>query len=127
MVKVVLDTNILVNHLRQPRKMTVFRKLLLKKQKVEILLPAVVLTELYVGESAAKASAEKKIREILRKTNLVLADEEISQKAGVLMREHPHLYLADALVAATALNRKAFLCTFNKTHFEKITGLRLFS
>jgi len=83
--KVVLDTNILVDFLRQPKKVTIFKK-----------------------------------------TELVLADKNISKRAGTLMRDFPHLYLADALVAATALEKKAFLCTLNKSHFKKIPSLTLY-
>ena len=126
MQRVVLDTNILIDFLRQPKKATLFRRLLQKK-KLKILLPAVVLTELYVGKSAARASGERRVKNILKKVDLVLADQKISRRAGVLMREYPHLYLADALVAATALKEKAHLCTFNRSHFKEISGLKFFA
>ena len=123
--KVVLDTNILVDFLRQPKKATLFEKLV-KEKKLKILLPAVVLTELYVGRSAAKPSQQRRLEEIFKKTELVLADKNISKRAGILMCDFPHLYLADALVAATALEKKAFLCTLNKSHFKKIPSLTLY-
>lgn len=56
---------------------------------------------------------------------MVLADKSISQKAGILIRRYSGLYVADALVAATAIGKKIPLCTFNKKHFEKISGLKL--
>lgn len=124
MKKIVLDTDVLIDFLRQPQKLTLFSKLLGDK-KLEILLPAVVLTELYIGESAARANQKKRLEAVFRRTKLVLADKDISKRAGVLMRDFPHLYLADALVAATALEKKALLCTFNKSHFEKILSLKL--
>lgn len=123
MKRIVLDTNILIDFLRQPKKSTIFSKLL-REKGVKLLLPAVVITELYIGQSSARVSGEKKIKQILRKTELILADKEISKKAGVLMRRYSHLYLADALVAATALKEKALLCTLNKAHFKKISGLK---
>lgn len=123
--KIVLDTNVVVDFLRQPQRATLFRKLV-KDKNLEILLPAVVLTELYIGKSATKVSQRKKLEEIFRKTKLVLADKNISKRAGILMRDFPHLYLADALVAATALEARALLCTFNKSHFEGITSLKIY-
>lgn len=125
MQRIVLDTNILIDFLRQPKKATPFRRLL-QKEKIKILLPAVVLTELYIGKSAAKVSGEKKLKDILRKTDFVVANKNISRQAGILMRKYPRLYLADALVAATALEEKAYLCTLNQTHFKGISGLKLF-
>lgn len=124
MKKTVVDTDIIVDYLRQPRKQTLFKKLTQDKN-LKILLPAVCLTELYIGKSAAKLKEENRLKRAVKKTKLVLADKKISKRAGILIREYPNLYLADALVAATALEEKALLCTFNRAHFESISGLRL--
>ncbi|MBM3209045.1 type II toxin-antitoxin system VapC family toxin [Candidatus Shapirobacteria bacterium] len=126
MKKVVLDTNILVDFLRQSPKATVFGKLMRQKD-LEIFLPAVVLTELYIGKSAGNPAGEKRLEEALRELKFVSTNEEISRQAGILMRQNPNFYLADALVAATALNLQAPLCTFNKSHFENIFGLKFFA
>lgn len=126
MEKVVLDIDVLIDFLRQPEKIALFKKLV-KDKDLEILLPAVVLTELYVGKSAAKAAQRKRLEEIVRKTRLVLADKNISKRAGILMRSFSHLYLADALVAAIALEERALLCTFNNSHFKGIPFLKPFS
>lgn len=125
MKKVVVDTDIIIDHLRQPRKTTLFKKLIQDKN-LRILLPAVCLSELYIGKSSAKPKEEVRLKRAVDKTKLVLADKDMSKRAGILIRNHPNLYLADALVAATAIEKNAPLCTFNKTHFEKISDLRLF-
>jgi predicted nucleic acid-binding protein len=124
MKKVVVDTDIIIDYLRQPRKDTLLRKLITSKTW-QILLPAVCLTELYVGRSVARPKEEARLKRSIRRLKLVLAGKEVSKRAGFLMREYPNLFLADALVAATALVEKAPLCTFNRTHFEKIPGLKL--
>lgn len=126
MKKIVVDTNIIIDYLRQPRKETLFKKIV-KDRNLRILLPAVCLTELYVGKSAARPKEEARLRRAINKTKLILADKGISKRAGVLMRDYPNLYLGDALVAATVLEEKAPLCTFNRTHFEGISGLDLFN
>lgn len=123
MKKVVVDTDIIIDYLRQPRKQTLFKKLV---KNFKIILPAVCLTELYTGKSAAKPKEESRLKRTVRKTKLVLADKSISKRAGILIRNYPNLYLADALVAATALEEKTPLCTFNKPHFENISGLKPF-
>lgn len=125
MKEVVVDTDIIVDYLRQPRKKTLFKKLTQDKT-LKIILPAVCLTELYVGKSAAKPKEENGLKRTIRKTKLVLADKNISKRAGILIRNYPNLYLADVLVAATALEKKALLCTLNKAHFENISNLKLF-
>ena len=126
MKKIVVDTNIIIDCLRQPRKETLFKKIV-KDKNLRILLPAVCLTELYVGKSAARPKEEARLKRAVGKTRLVSTDEGISKRAGVLMRNYPNLYLGDALVAATALEEKVPLCTFNRAHFEGIGGLELFS
>lgn len=124
MNKVVIDTDIIIEYLRQPRKKTLFKKLV---KNFKIILPAVCVTELYIGKSAAKPKQEARLKRAINKTKLVLADKKISKRAGILIHEYPNLYLADALVAATALEEKTSLCTFNKAHFAKISGLKLFN
>lgn len=126
MKKVVVDTDIVVDYLRQPRKDTLFKKLTQDKT-LKIILPAVCLTELYVGRSVARPKEESRLTRAVNKTKLALADKNISKMAGVLIRRYPSLYLADALVAATALEERGLLCTFNKTHFGNISGLKLFN
>lgn len=126
MKKVVVDTDVVIDYLRQPRKETLFKKLFGDKV-LQILLPAVCLTELYVGKSVAKPREEARLKRAINKTELVLADKKISKRAGILMRDYSNLYLGDALVAATALEETAPLCTFNRTHFEGISDLDLFS
>lgn len=126
MRKVIVDTDIVIDYLRQPRKKTLFKKLTQDKT-LKIIFPAVCLTELYIGKSAAKPKEESRLKRAIDKTEVVLADKNISKRAGILIRNYLHLYLADALVAATALEEKTPLCTFNKAHFEKIFGLKLFN
>lgn len=126
MKKVVVDTDIIIDHLRQPRKKTLFKKLI-KDRTLKVILPAVCLTELYIGKSAARPKEENRLKRVINKTKLALADKNISKRAGVLIRRYPNLYLADALVAATALEESASLCTFNKSHFENISSLKFFN
>lgn len=126
MRKVIIDTDIIIDHLRQPHQATLFRKLTQDKN-LKILLPAVCLTELHIGKSSAESGEEKRLQNAVKKTKLVLADKNISKRAGILIRNYLQLYLADALVAATAIEEKTPLCTFNKAHFEKISGLKLFN
>lgn len=52
--------------------------------------------------------------------------EEISTRASLLVEKHflnHSLYLADALIAATAITYSDTLCTGNQKHFNMITEL----
>lgn len=52
----------------------------------------------------------------------------VASSAEKLLKQHHHkgLQIADALIAATALELKAVLVTFNRKHYRMIEGLRLF-
>jgi hypothetical protein len=59
---------------------------------------------------------------------IVQVDESISSRACFLVEQHalPHsLYLADALIGATALERGDTLLTGNMKHYRAIDGLSL--
>lgn len=54
--------------------------------------------------------------------------EAISKRATALVEEHfltHHLQLADALIAATAIEHKLLLVTSNTKHFQPVKGLKL--
>ncbi len=122
---IVLDADVVIDYLRQPQRQTVLRKLL-HSNDLQVFLPAVCLTELYVGKSAAKPKEKQNLEQLVERVEIILANEYISTKAGILIRNYKDLYLADALVAASTLFKNYPLCTFNKSHFEKIKGLKLF-
>lgn len=57
---------------------------------------------------------------------VVLLDEDISARAAFYVEEHFHsggLRLADALIAATAINRSLPLLTANIKHYKVFQGL----
>lgn len=125
MKKVVIDTDIVIDHLRQPDQPTLFSKLA-EDKNIKLLLPAISFTELYIGKSVEKKIEERRLLKAISPTELILADKKISKEVGVLIRKYSYLYLADALVVATAIIKKAFLCTFNVKHFAQIVNLRFF-
>lgn len=51
MKQLVVDTDIVIDYLRQPRKQTFFKNLLQDKS-LKVFLPAICLTELYIGKSS---------------------------------------------------------------------------
>lgn len=58
--------------------------------------------------------------------HILYITEEISTRASLLVEKHflsHSLYLADALITATAINSSETLCTGNKKHLSMITEL----
>lgn len=125
MQKVVVDSDILIDHLRFHSDLldTIFYQLLSKKLKAY--LPSVVASEIYSGKDTKESMQLKVVEELLGQLEFIPADKEISKIAGFLIRDRG-LGLADAIVAATTLSLNAKLATRNTKDFSNIKGLKFF-
>ena len=122
---VVIDTNILIDYLRQSHKETIFESLLSRYSPDQIYISALTVSELYVGQSTKDKLVKKKVDALVGSLEVVLIDHLIAKKAGELTRDYVFLDLNDAFIAATAIYLKAPLATLNKKHFQGISDLEL--
>ena len=123
-MKVIIDTNILIDHLRNVPQAT--------KQLQEIedgnfqgLLSAITITELTATPRMTEALFNS-IKNLLQLFEIVPVDSQIAYTAGKLLakyRASHGLEPMDAFIAATALENEAVLFTLNKRHFRFIEGL----
>ena len=123
-LKVILDTNIIIDHLRNIPQAT--------KQLQEIedgnysgLLSVITITELFAAPRMTSQRFEA-INGLLSLFEIVSVDYQIAITAGKLLskyRASHGLEPMDALIAATALINEAVLFTLNKKHFRFIEGL----
>ena len=67
-----------------------------------------------------QAAAERIFADI----NLLEATKNLAQQAGEIRRRHG-THIADAIIAATAIENNAQLATLNTKHFENIPGLKI--
>lgn len=115
MIKLV-DTNILIDHLRNKSEATNF---LIKNIKIGIRLGFSVITriELFAG---MKVSEKRYIECLLMSMQPVPVTDDIAQMAGEYMnlyRKSHALTIPDAIIAATAKYEAAELVTLNIKHF----------
>ena len=122
-MSLLLDTDILIDYLRQAEKETLFTKIC--KKHSTLYISGITITELWAGKSIEKKMEKQKAERLLGKLKIVIANTKISKKAGDLLRKYQQFTIADALIAATAIDKKTKLATFNKKHFENIKGLKL--
>ncbi|MBU1015070.1 type II toxin-antitoxin system VapC family toxin [Patescibacteria group bacterium] len=122
---VVLDTNIIIDHLRQePGKETKLKKLARSRSKNELALSVVTVQELYEGQSTREAETERALLATISPLRILPYTFEIAQQAGKIARDSKRvLELADALIAATAISYGAQLATLNIKDFQDIPGL----
>jgi predicted nucleic acid-binding protein len=124
--KIVVDTSLLVNHLRKTTED--FNRLteLDDEGRARVLIPYEVVTEMLAGESAAKKPERRAIENIIDRAVLVGLTRNSAIHAGELIRKYPQIPgLVDLIVAAVAIEQKAMVATHNPKHFRLIKGLKI--
>ena len=118
-----IDSNVLVDHLRNRQEATDFLRSI---GKSNISISSVVEMELYNG--VLNRAEFIKIKDELEGIGRIKLNESISQVALQLSKEFAlshHMSVADTLIAATALVYDHELRTYNLKDFRFIPGLRV--
>jgi len=110
MNKVLLDTDVLIDHLRGHRHLS----------DGDAAISVISRTELFAGSERQ----EKSVEALLEDYEEVAVDASIARRAGRIKRR-TGLKIADALIAATALEHNLPLLTRNLRHFERVANLDL--
>lgn len=123
-MKVVLDTNLIIDHLRNVPRAT--RQLqLIEDGSYTGLLSVITITELQAAPRMSEKRFES-IQKLLGLFEIIPVNTQIASKAGELLSKYRGSYglePMDALIAATAVTHEAVLFTLNKKHFKFIEGL----
>jgi toxin FitB len=106
-----LDTDVLIDVLRGARRLTVTGH--------RVAYSVITKAELFSG----RAKDEEDVRVLLSPFRELSVDATIAERAGRLARVH--VDMADALIAATALEHGLELVTRNVRDFKKIAGLQV--
>jgi predicted nucleic acid-binding protein len=118
---VVLDSTILIDHLRGSRTATDF----IAGLDASPTCSEVTRIEVVQGLRAAEKQAAAQVFDLLEWVPL---DDMIARRAGELgrrwRRSHPGIDIADLAIAATAEVLEAQLATLNLKHFPMFEGLR---
>lgn len=112
MSAILLDTDVLVDHLRGHRRIN----LVDPTWKISV----VTRCELFAGRNTDESS----LRQTLNQLEELVVDRAIAEAAGGIRRT-AQLAVPDALIAATALEHGLSLMTRNVRHFRRVPGLEL--
>lgn len=112
MSQTLLDTDVLIDHLRG------HRHLRLSDPKLQI--SVITRCELFAGRNA-DGPALRRTLNVLKEISVTRA---IAETAGSIRRT-TGIPVPDALIAATALEHELALMTRNRRHFDRVPGLRL--
>jgi predicted nucleic acid-binding protein len=122
MDKVLLDSDMLIDHLRgyEPARQYLKR---FEAGEVAGYLSIITVAELAAGHMRQEAE-ETKVQHLLALFTHIDLDYAIAWRGGEI-RRHYQTRLADALIAATALMHHLRLATRNLQHFTPIEGLQV--
>lgn len=127
MSKLMLDTSVLIDHLRNYKPATEFLETVFGSG-IPAIISAVTEMELYAGKSLQNRTAEDAVQKLLELLDAVPVTSGIARRAGILLRQYrpKGLTPVDAIIASTAMEQKATLITRNTRHFRVIDGLLVF-
>lgn len=111
-MRTLVDSDVLVDHLRG------YARFETRGDIVHV--SSITRAELFAGRNAD----EKGVRALLSSMTELGVDQTLAERAGRIRRT-TGIGLADALIAATALEHRLALVTRNVRHFEAVRGLRL--
>jgi predicted nucleic acid-binding protein len=105
-----VDTDVFIDHLRGATE--------LKAGSHRLHYSVITRAELFAGSTATDV-----VSRLLAPLREVPVDRAIAERAGRLRRE-TGIRLPDALIAASALERRLLVATRNRKDFEPVRGLR---
>lgn len=122
---VVLDTSIIIDHLRQKNnQQTALMKIVDCVARESLALSVISVQELYEGRSTKEKAKEDYLLATIVPLRILPYSYEVAQLAGEIARDlEASIEFADAAIASTALVNGALLYTLNKKHFEHIQGI----
>lgn len=112
MADVLVDTDRFIDHLRGFERLTVVGD--------RVHYSTVTRCELFAGSS----TEERRIKRLLEPFTELPVDRAVAERAGRL-RRGSSMRMADALIAASALEHRFELVTRNQRDFEGVKGLPL--
>lgn len=126
-MKLVIDTSILIDHLRKGPALKKLFSEIETIESIELYIPTIVLFELFSGNSTRNPQVIKEINNLVRNFQKMPLNSSIARRAGELCRDLPQkIQPPDYIIAASALSIDGTIVTLNKKHFEPITGLQIY-
>lgn len=123
---VILDTNIIIDHLRRPFEKSKLRQIEEKIPLKDLAISIITVQELYEGKSTRDEVQERTLLETINPLAVLPYTYEVAQIAGKLARDlSRRTEFPDAAIAATTILNKASLFTLNKKDFKGVKKLKL--
>ena len=129
-VKTVIDTDLLIDLLRNQKQATAFITKL-EEKNIILATTAVNLFELHHGANKSQESEKnlQAIHVLISRLSILPFTSKAAQKAGhiyaQLERQGQPIGLRDTFIAAIALTRECSVATRNQAHFSRVSDLEI--
>ena len=121
-MRYLVDTNILIDHLRGKSAATQWLERV-ERGEYEAAVSVLTEYELFVVPRLSEYQAQR-IMQLFSLLPLLPVTSAIAHRAALIHRDY-HTDLADAIIAATAIEHEVTLLTQNVKDFERIKGLQI--
>lgn len=122
MPRYLLDTGIVIRHLRGQQNIVQLMRNLGKQERLSIS----TITRLEV-RAGMHPDESYKTQKLLSRFTIFDLNRDVADRAGDLIRQSPRgIAVPDAIIAATALMHQLTLVTLNRKDFVSISGISLF-
>ena len=118
--RLLLDTDVLIEYLRGREEAVEY----LESLSSDLYLSAISVAELFAG--ARGDEEERSLTQFLLAFTVLPVTERVARLGGLYRRDFRPSHgtgLADALIAATAIENDANLVTFNRGHFPMVSRI----
>lgn len=125
-MNIVVDSSVIIDFIRAGVEYLPGLLDFAEKGEIKLLVPTVVVLELWSGKSMELVKNRQRVDLILASTERMNLTENIAKRAGTLLREEQVSGGFDAVIAASVLESEAYLATGNRRHFSRVKNLKLF-
>ena len=115
--QLLIDTDVLIDYLRDYPDAVTY----VEARQERCIISAVTVAELYAG--VREGEERTRLDRFISAFEIVLVDASIAIQGGLYRRDYSKSHnvgLADALIAATAVQRQVSLATLNSMHFPML-------
>lgn len=125
---VILDTNIIIDHLRQHGSVdTQLLRIIAVIPLAELAISVISIQELFEGKSSKDREKQNVLYSVIAPLTIFPYTTDVARRAGEIARDaRTPIEFADAGIAATAIVHGAKLFTLNIKHFQNISDLQLY-
>lgn len=124
MIKIMVDTNVLIDYTNGYKNDLEGFLSLAEKGKIRLFINPIVVAEYLTDRKLKLVSARKIANEFLNFFTCTQITKNIGEMTGEMLRNNADLTWRDVMIAACCLNGDCQLATRNRKHFGKIKGLK---